>query len=105
VSDGKPVADVTRPLLQAVSRTAAYSFRGFGGDRDYHRKPVEITGAFSMTRQAIQLGGLARLQITEASEKGYGQIYVGAINWLLIIVTVGLTLFFGMSDNLVAARQ
>ena len=39
-----------------------------------------ITGAFSMTRQAIQLGWLPRLQITQTSEKGYGQIYVGVIN-------------------------
>jgi KUP system potassium uptake protein len=62
-----------------------------------------ITGAFSMTRQAIQLGWMPRLQITQTSEEGYGQIYVGVINWLLMIVTVGLTLFFGKSDNLAAA--
>jgi KUP system potassium uptake protein len=62
-----------------------------------------ITGAFSMTRQAIQLGWLPRLQIIQTSEKGYGQIYVGVINWLLMVVTVGLTLFFGKSDNLAAA--
>jgi KUP system potassium uptake protein len=62
-----------------------------------------ITGAFSMTRQAIQLGWLPRLQITQTSEKGYGQIYVGVVNWLLMIVTIGLTLFFGKSDNLAAA--
>ena len=62
-----------------------------------------ITGAFSMTRQAIQLGWLPRLRITQTSEKGYGQIYVGFVNWLLMVVTVGLTLFFGKSDNLAAA--
>jgi KUP system potassium uptake protein len=62
-----------------------------------------ITGAFSMTRQAIQLGWLPRLRITQTSEEGYGQIYVGVVNWLLMIVTVGLTLFFGKSDNLAAA--
>jgi KUP system potassium uptake protein len=62
-----------------------------------------ITGAFSMTRQAIQLGWLPRLKIVQTSEEGYGQIYVGVINWLLMIVTVGLTLFFGKSDNLAAA--
>ena len=62
-----------------------------------------ITGAFSMTRQAIQLGWLPRLKIVQTSEEGYGQIYVGVINWLLMVVTVGLTLFFGKSDNLVAA--
>jgi KUP system potassium uptake protein len=62
-----------------------------------------ITGAFSMTRQAIQLGWLPRLLIKQTSEEGYGQIYVGAVNWLLMIVTVGLTLGFGKSDNLAAA--
>jgi KUP system potassium uptake protein len=62
-----------------------------------------ITGAFSMTRQAIQLGWLPRLRIVQTSEEGYGQIYVGVVNWLLMIVTVGLTLFFGKSDNLAGA--
>jgi KUP system potassium uptake protein len=62
-----------------------------------------ITGAFSMTRQAIQLGWLPRLQITQTSAEGYGQIYVGSVNWLLMLVTLGLTIGFGKSDNLAAA--
>jgi K+ transporter len=63
-----------------------------------------ITGAFSMTRQAIQLGWLPQLQITQTSAEGYGQIYVGTVNWLLMLVTLGLTVGFGKSDNLAAAR-
>jgi KUP system potassium uptake protein len=62
-----------------------------------------ITGAFSMTRQAIQLGWLPRLQIRQTSSEGYGQIYVGVVNWLLMIVTLGLTIGFGKSDNLASA--
>jgi KUP system potassium uptake protein len=62
-----------------------------------------ITGAFSMTRQAIQLGWLPRLQITQTSAEGYGQIYVGSVNWLLMLVTLGLTVGFGKSDNLASA--
>jgi KUP system potassium uptake protein len=62
-----------------------------------------ITGAFSMTRQAIQLGWLPRLYVKQTSSEGYGQIYVGVVNWLLMIVTVGLTIVFGKSDNLAAA--
>jgi KUP system potassium uptake protein len=62
-----------------------------------------VTGAFSMTRQAIQLGWLPRLHIKQTSEKGYGQIYVGVVNWLLMIVTIALTLLFRKSDNLAAA--
>lgn len=62
-----------------------------------------ITGAFSMTRQAILLGWLPRLQITQTSSEGYGQIYVGVVNFFLMIVTIGLTIGFGKSDNLAAA--
>jgi KUP system potassium uptake protein len=62
-----------------------------------------ITGAFSMTRQAIQLGWMPRLPIKQTSSSGYGQIYVGSVNWLLMLVTLGLTVSFGKSDNLAAA--
>jgi KUP system potassium uptake protein len=62
-----------------------------------------ITGAFSMTRQAIQLGWLPRVQITQTSAEGYGQIYVGVVNWLLMLVTVALVIAFRKSDNLAAA--
>ncbi len=62
-----------------------------------------ISGAFSMTRQAIQLGWMPRLKISQTSEQGYGQIYVGAVNWLLMLVTIGLAVTFKKSDNLAAA--
>jgi KUP system potassium uptake protein len=62
-----------------------------------------ITGAFSMTRQAIQLGWFPRLNITQTSAEGYGQIYVGPVNWALMVVTIALTVGFGKSDNLAAA--
>ncbi len=62
-----------------------------------------ITGAFSMTRQAIQLGWLPRLRIRQTSAEGYGQIYVGVVNWLLMVVTLGLTIGFRRSDDLAAA--
>jgi KUP system potassium uptake protein len=62
-----------------------------------------IAGAFSMSRQAIQLGWLPRLRIKQTSERGYGQIYVGVVNWLLMIVTIALTILFHKSDNLAAA--
>ncbi len=62
-----------------------------------------ISGVFSMTRQAIHLGLLPRLNITQTSAVGYGQIYVGAVNWLLMIVTLGLAVGFGSSDKLASA--
>jgi KUP system potassium uptake protein len=62
-----------------------------------------ITGAFSMTRQAIQLGWMPRLPITQTSAHGYGQIYVGPVNWLLMLATLGLVLGFRSSDSLASA--
>ena len=62
-----------------------------------------ITGAFSMTRQTIRLGWLPRLKIKQTSAEGYGQIYVGAVNWTLMLATLGLTIGFGKSDNLASA--
>jgi KUP system potassium uptake protein len=62
-----------------------------------------ISGAFSMTRQAIQLGLCPRLHIVQTSAAGYGQIYIGFVNWALMILTLGLTLGFRSSDNLAAA--
>lgn len=62
-----------------------------------------ITGAFSMTRQGIQLGLLPRLNIVQTSEESYGQIYVGFVNWCLMALTVALTLAFQSSERLAAA--
>jgi KUP system potassium uptake protein len=62
-----------------------------------------ITGAFSMTRQAIQLGWMPRMRITQTSQEGYGQIYVGTVNWILMLATLGLVLGFKKSDNLASA--
>jgi KUP system potassium uptake protein len=62
-----------------------------------------ISGAFSMTRQAIQLGLCPRLHIVQTSAAGYGQIYIGFVNWTLMLLTLGLTLEFRSSDNLAAA--
>ena len=62
-----------------------------------------ITGAFSITRQAIQLGLLPRLGITHTSEAMSGQIYMPRVNWLLLIAVVFMVLLFKTSSNLAAA--
>jgi KUP system potassium uptake protein len=62
-----------------------------------------ISGAFSLTRQAIQLGYCPRLQIVHTSGEEYGQIYVPAVNWMLMICTIGLVLGFKTSTALAAA--
>jgi KUP system potassium uptake protein len=62
-----------------------------------------ISGAFSMTKAGIQLGYLPRLSIVHTSSKEIGQIYVPAINHLLLIAVLLLTIGFGTSDSLASA--
>lgn len=62
-----------------------------------------ITGAFSVTRQAIQLGYLPRLQIRHTSSSTIGQIYVPSINWMLLAAVIVLVLVFRSSTNLATA--
>jgi KUP system potassium uptake protein len=62
-----------------------------------------ISGAFSVTQQAIQLGFMPRLRITHTSESAAGQIYIPVINWALMIMVILLVLTFGSSSNLAAA--
>jgi len=62
-----------------------------------------ITGVFSVTRQAVQLGFWPRTNILHTSTKEIGQIYVPQMNWLLLVSVVGLVLIFKTSSNLAAA--
>jgi len=62
-----------------------------------------ITGAFSMTRQAMQLGLFPRLTVAQTSADARGQIYMPSVNWLLMIAAIGLVLAFRSSGNLAAA--
>ena len=62
-----------------------------------------ITGAFSLTRAAIQMGYCPRLTIEHTSERTIGQIYVPFINWMLLVAIITLVLGFRTSDNLASA--
>jgi KUP system potassium uptake protein len=62
-----------------------------------------ITGSFSMTRQAIQLGWLPMFDIRQTSRHAFGQIYVPTVNWLMAGATLGITLAFRSSDKLAGA--
>jgi KUP system potassium uptake protein len=62
-----------------------------------------ISGAFSLTRAAIQMGYCPRLTILHTSERAIGQIYIPFINWLLLAAIVGLVIGFRNSDNLAGA--
>ena len=62
-----------------------------------------ISGAFSMTQQAIRLGYLPRMRVLHTSAKERGQVYVPFVNWLLMFAVVGLVLGFRDSSNLASA--
>ena len=62
-----------------------------------------ISGAFSVTHQAVQLGFLPRLRTLHTSEKAAGQIYIPAVNWGLLIMVIALVLGFRESTNLASA--
>jgi len=62
-----------------------------------------ISGSFSLTRQAVQLGYSPRLQIDHTSSREIGQIYVPAVNWGLMLLTCALVLGFGNSSNIAGA--
>ncbi len=62
-----------------------------------------ISGAFSLTRQAVQLGYLPRVNIVHTSSGEIGQIYIPTMNWLLMVATIALVLGFRASTNLASA--
>jgi KUP system potassium uptake protein len=62
-----------------------------------------ISGVYSLTRQASMLGLLPRMNVLHTSAQQEGQVYVPVINWLLMLVTIGLVLGFGSSSRLAAA--
>lgn len=62
-----------------------------------------ITGVFSLTRQAIQMGYLPRLKVIHTSSRHFGQIYIPQVNWMVMIASLGLVLGFQSSSKLAAA--
>jgi KUP system potassium uptake protein len=62
-----------------------------------------ISGAFSLTRQAVQLGYSPRIPVTHTSSEEEGQIYIAPVNWFLMIACCGLVIGFGASTHLAAA--
>jgi KUP system potassium uptake protein len=62
-----------------------------------------ISGAYSLTKQAIQLGFLPRMTVVQTSARQRGQIYVPLINWMLLASVLAAVIGFGSSDNLAAA--
>src|SRR5262249_19761021 len=59
-----------------------------------------ITGAYSMTQQAIQLGYLPRMAVRHTSARAMGQIYIPAVNWILLVMVAAAVVGFGSSSRL-----
>ena len=62
-----------------------------------------ISGAFSMTKQAVQLGFLPRMHVVHTSAREIGQVYLPSINWMLLVSVVAAVIGFGSSTNLASA--
>lgn len=96
-------ASIENPFYLMVPEWALYPMIGLATAAAVIASQAVITGVFSMTKQAIQLGYLPRLSIQQTSESEQGQIYVPFLNWVLFISVVILILLFENSLNLASA--
>lgn len=94
---------VTQPFYRLIPGWALYPMVLLATMATVIASQAIISGAFSLTRQAAFLGLLPRMRIVQTSSKRSGQIYMPAVNWLLMIATVGLVLGFRKSSNLAGA--
>ncbi|MDI3261180.1 MAG: KUP/HAK/KT family potassium transporter, partial [Sinobacteraceae bacterium] len=96
-------AAIHQPFYQLAPVWALYPLVGLTTAATIIASQAVISGSFSLTHQLVALGQLPRLGIVQTSTEEQGQIYVPAVNWLLMILTVGLVLGFKSSDALAAA--
>jgi KUP system potassium uptake protein len=89
--------------LAGENRWALYYLVGLATVATVIASQAVISGAFSLTRQAVQLGYMPRLEIIHTSEEEIGQIYIPSVNWFLMVSTIGLVLGFQKSTNLAGA--
>jgi len=95
--------DTLQPFFHLAPEWARYPLVGLSTVATIIASQAVITGAFSLTRQAVQLGLMPRLQVLQTSEHAHGQIYMPAVNWTLMIAALALVLTFRSSSNLAAA--
>ena len=98
-----PEAVNSNPFFAMVSHTMLYPMVLIATFATVIASQALISGAFSMTEQAISLGYLPRLKVFHTSKKAEGQIYVPKVNQLLLISCVALVLAFQTSDSLTGA--
>jgi len=94
---------VDNPFFHMVPAWAAGPLLGLATLATIIASQAVISGTFSMTRQAIQLGYLPRMSIIHTSARSIGQVYVPFVNWLLMLAVGGLVVSFETSSNLAAA--
>ena len=94
---------VKNPFFEMAPQWALYPLIALATAATVIASQALITAAFSITKQAIQLGYLPRLRIAHTSVKETGQVYVPFVNWSLYGCIFAAVLFFGSSSNLAAA--
>jgi KUP system potassium uptake protein len=94
---------VQNPFFLLVPEALLYPMVGLATAATVIASQAVISGAFSLTSQAMQLGYCPRIQVKFTSEEEKGQIYVPNINWLLMLAVVLLVLGFRTSSNLASA--
>jgi KUP system potassium uptake protein len=100
---GHPGDEVGRPFFRLAPAWAVTPLAVLATMATVIASQALITGAFSLTAQAVQLDYLPRLAVHHTSRSHIGQIYVPLVNWLLMIGCVGLVLAFRSSSSLAAA--
>jgi KUP system potassium uptake protein len=96
-------AKPSNPFFQLAPDWAIYPMVALATAATIIASQAIITGAFSMTRQAIQLRWLPTMAIRQTSDQVYGQIYVPLVNWLMMAATIGIALTFRSSERLASA--
>ncbi len=99
---GNPDA-ISNPFYLAYPSWALYPMIALATAATVIASQATISGAYSMTKQAIHLGYLPRMNITHTSAREIGQIYVPAVNWFLLVIVLAAVVGFGNSTNLAAA--
>lgn len=94
---------VSNPFYEAVPERALYPMIVLATMAAVIASQSVITGAFSVSRQAMQLGYIPRMRIKHTSHDTIGQIYIPGINWGLALLVFGLVLAFRSSSNLAVA--
>ena len=94
---------VENPFFLMFPSWALYPMVGLATAATVIASQATITGAYSVIRQAIQLGYLPRMTVLQTSEREYGQIYLPAVNWILLFAVLAAIVGFGSSSNLAAA--